>query len=253
MPGAELQLRPGALTVVMAECLFEDLLVNVSNATRTGTNSGGSGTGNDLSAIDPNAGYANFTVDLSNHCTAIAYALEFIVPVAVYIVLIVLVVRKRSALNPRGQVSASKPSSPSSESAHGKLADSKTRVELVDVSVVKDSAGTLSATEYFQSQLEHHLEQEVINSESANAPVDDSSNETLSFRDVTVSVSLGCRCSSKKKTINNRITGSAQEGELFAVIGPSGCGKTTLIDALAGAVREGRIPSRFDTRIQSAK
>eukprot|EP00750_Incisomonas_marina_P029219 INCI7075.2.p1 GENE.INCI7075.2~~INCI7075.2.p1 ORF type:complete len:615 (-),score=95.06 INCI7075.2:145-1989(-) len=59
------------------------------------------------------------------------------------------------------------------------------------------------------------------------------------------SVTSLCLCRSaagavpKKKTINNRITGSAQEGELFAVIGPSGCGKTTLIDALAGAVREG--------------
>lgn len=228
----------------MAECLFEDLLVNVSNASQTGTNSGGSGTGNDLSAIDPNAGYANFTVDLSNHCTAIAYALEFIVPVAVYIALVVLVVRKRSALNTRGQVIVSKPSSSSSssESAHGEPIASSTSVELVDISVVKDGASAPSATEYFHSQLEHHLEEEaIIDSENSNASVvGEASKETLSFRDVTVSVSLGCGCGSRKKTINNHVTGSAQEGELFAVIGPSGCGKTTLIDVLAGAVREGR-------------
>ncbi|CAN6442411.1 unnamed protein product [Victoria cruziana] len=46
---------------------------------------------------------------------------------------------------------------------------------------------------------------------------------------------------SETKTLLNRISGEARDGEILAVLGASGSGKSTLIDALAGRIAKGSL------------
>lgn len=43
----------------------------------------------------------------------------------------------------------------------------------------------------------------------------------------------------KKKKILNGLNGTAQSGELLAILGPTGCGKTSLLNVLAARVPSG--------------
>ena len=111
------------------------------------------------------------------------------------------------------------------------------------VAIGGGSGGNDATAAYFRSQLPGHLLTEAEEAVSAGdtGGAGGGGDEAFTFRDVTVRVRAGC-CSGGSgrfsKTIADRISGSARGGELFAVLGPSGAGKTTLIDVLAGAVRE---------------
>jgi hypothetical protein len=218
------------------QCLFSFLNLTdfasngsaVSNDTGTPTTTTPASTGEGDAAAASNP-YPDFSLDLSVPCTAIAYVLEIIIPIIVYIVLVVLVARTQQQIS----------------KLRGEQADASETVNDNGVELVlaaSGSSGAAATAAHFRAQLPGHLLTEAEEAVSAGDTGGGGGGgyEAFTFHDVTVRVRAGC-CSGGarfSKTIADRISGSARGGELFAVLGPSGAGKTTLIDVLAGAVRE---------------
>jgi len=213
---------PKRAASTMSTCVYEFLNLSSTNFTRAPVTSAS----DNILAAD--AGHTNFSVDLTDTCTSVAYLLEFIVPIIIYIVLVVLVVQEQRQLVILQQ-GRPKRSSKASEA----------EIELTDVASSNNPTGSQqqSRSEYFASALPAHLEEEEasLNSLLSLKGVHEAPPAAgeLSFHNVNVSVKLA---GGRTKKIVNNVTAAAVSGQLFAVLGPSGGGKTTLIDVLAGNI-----------------